>query len=168
MFLLSLSLLKQLLYIYPQSGRVASSVRCCVCSERDSVFRMLGWFLAAKKRGSTVCDRAYAWTMTRELARGIWCETTWENMGASEQFEFLSFSEMTTTKGTSSLVSAEHWSSHKGNEEGVGAMLLSHITFELPIRRLMVSMCDDLQKMLILFNWLSVRKVGNHWPNLRL
>lgn len=107
-------------------------------------------------------DRAYAWTMTQELAPGIWCETTCENMGASEQIQFLSFSEMTAAKGCSSLVSAKRWSSHKGNEEGVGAMLLSHITFELPIRRLMISVCDDLQKMLILFNWLSVRKVGNH------
>lgn len=118
--------------------------------------------MAAKIRGSTFCDRVHAWTVTQELAPGIWCETTCENMRASEQIQFLSFSEMTSAKGCSSPVSAEHWSSHKGNEEGVGAMLLSHITFELPIARLMVSVCDDLQKMLILFNWLSVRKVGNH------
>lgn len=124
--------------------------------------RRLGWFLASKKRGTTVCDRAHAWMMTQELAPGIWCEITCENVGASEQIQFLSFSEMTPAKGRSSPVSAEHWSSHKGNEEGVGATLLSHITFELPIAKLMVSVCDDLQKMLILFNWQSVRKVGNH------
>lgn len=118
--------------------------------------------LGSQEKGSTFCDRAYAGTMTQELAPGIWCETTWEHMGASEKIQFLSFSEMTTAKGCSSFVSAEHWSSHKGNEEGVGAVLLSHITSELPIRRLMVSVCDDLQKMLILFNWLLVRKVGNH------
>lgn len=131
-------------------------------------FGRLGWFLAANKRGSAVFDGVHAWTMTQELAPGIWCETTCENMGASEQIQFLSFSEMTPAKGCSSPVSAEHWSSHKGNEEGVGAMLLSHITFELPITRLMVSVCDDLQKMLILFNRLLVRKVGNHWPNVCL
>lgn len=81
-------------------------------------------------------------------------------MGAREQIQFLRFSEITPAKGCSLPVSAEHWSSQKGNKEGDGAMLLSHITSELP--RLMVSVCDDLQKMLILFNWLSVRKVGNH------
>lgn len=125
-------------------------------------FRRLGCFLASKKRETTVCDRAHAWMMTQELAPGIWCEITCENVGASEQIQFLSFSEMTPAKGRSSPVSAEHWSSHKGNEEGVGATLLSHITFELPIAKLMVSVCDDLQKMLILFNWQLVRKVGNH------
>lgn len=44
-------------------------------------FRKLGWFLAAKKRGSTVCGRTHSWMMAQELALGIWCEQlvkTWE------------------------------------------------------------------------------------------
>lgn len=60
-------------------------------------------------------------------------------------------------------MSAEHESSCKSNGEGIRALLLSHITFvKSQVRRLTVSVCDDLRKMLMVVSYLLVRKVGNH------
>lgn len=170
MFLLPFSLLEELLCIYPQSGRVASSVRCCLWCEGD-LFRKVRLVLGSQEKGRAWFGRGLmpGWWHRRQLAPGIWCKTTCKNVGPSEQVHFLSFSEMTPPEGGFSPVSAEHWSSHRSNGEGIGATLLSHITFiEFPITRVMVSVCDDLRKMLIVVNCLLVRKVGNHWPNVCL
>lgn len=100
------------------------------------VLGRLGWFLAPKKRGE------------HSLGGGscLYDGGSW----------LLGF-------GVSSPVSMEHGSSLRSNGEGVRATLLSHLTLIVfPITRLMVSVCDDLRKMLIVVNCLSVRKVGNH------
>lgn len=169
MFLLPLSLLKELLCIYLRNGRVASSMRCCLWGERDAevFFRKVRLVLGSREEGRARSMRGLMpgqWHR-RQLTPGIWCK----NVGASEQIQFLSFSEMAPAKRGSSPVSTEHWSSHNSNREGIRATLLSHIIFiEFPITRLMVSVCDDLRKMLIAVNCLLVRKVGNHWPKVCL
>lgn len=121
-----------------------------------------GWFLAGDKRGERSVG-AGGWC-GRQLAPGIWSKTACKNVEAGEQLQFISFPEVTPAER-----GLFAWSSLKRNGEGVRATLLTHVTLIIfPITRLMISVCDDLRKMLVVVNCLSVRKVGNRWPNVCL
>lgn len=124
-----------------------------------------GRFLAADKRGEHSIG-GEGWR-GRQLAPGIWSKTTCKSVEAGEQLQVSQ--EWYQQSGVSLPVATDHWSSLKRNGEGVRATLLTHVTLiAFPITRLMISVCDNLRKMLVVVNCLLVRKVGNRWPSVCL
>lgn len=64
-------------------------------------FRKVRLVLGRQEKGRAQCGRGLMpvpWHR-RQWAPGIWCKTTCKNVGASEQIQFLSFSEVTPAEG---------------------------------------------------------------------